>query len=441
MFTNLLPLILVLILINMSPATLSEGETTFFSPGLSFIICMGIYAVLLILIYLQNKYLLPISKRAKNALLYLVNAELLIFLFIYHFVFSAQRFIAQLPIFADTSIALFSLLMYLGGLIVFHRTSSSTQEASSELRLLAPLALPFILLVFFVDLLQLFPTQALFQGEPTLITEISFLVITLIFLGLLMVFLPYFLQKIWKCRPLYDPVLEARLEDICRKANFKHAGLKLWSVLDNSLTAAIIGVVPKFRYILFTKRLLREVPTTSVEAILAHEIGHSHYKHLLIYPFIFFGMAAVLSLFSNFISLPFLQYLSLQEHLNPSLPWNTLLYPLAVFVPYALVVWLYFRYVFGLFSRLFERQADLFVFPLQIPPHYMVEALDYVGVATGNTHHLANWHHYGIQERIDFLEKAIKNPTEVPKHNRRVRNYLIAYFVLFAIAVLTLVFF
>ena len=115
----------------------------------------------------------------------------------------------------------------------------------------------------------------------------------------------------------------------------------------------------------------------------------------------------------KFILTPFIDFLALQEPLYPELPWDTLIYPLSILIPYGLVMGLYFRYVFGYFSRLFERQADLFVYPLDIPPQYMIEALDEVGIATGNTHHLANWHHYGIQQRIDFLKKTIENPAEM----------------------------
>ena len=60
--------------------------------------------------------------------------------------------------------------------------------------------------------------------------------------------------------------------------------------------------------------------------------------------------------------------------------------PIVAYIFYAIIAMLYFRIVFGYFSRLFERQADLYVFEAGVPHYYMLQALDYIGVASGNTH-------------------------------------------------------
>lgn len=90
----------------------------------------------------------------------------------------------------------------------------------------------------------------------------------------------------------------------------------------------------------------------------------------------------------------------------------------------------YFRYVFGYFSRIFERQADLHVFKLNIPASDMVEALDILGESAGNIHNEPNWHHYGIQQRMDFLNRADRDRSLIAKHAWRVRLSLVAYFIL-----------
>src|SRR5262249_21461837 len=108
--------------------------------------------------------------------------------------------------------------------------------------------------------------------------------------------------------------------------------------------------------------------------------------------------------------------------------------PLAIFLPYLVIAGLYFRYIFGYFSRLFERQADMHVFALQIAPEHLTHALDHIGVVAGNIHHVANWHHYGIQERIDQLNKGAKNPAkEVAAHDRRIFSSLAVYFIVLAL--------
>jgi STE24 endopeptidase len=201
--------------------------------------------------------------------------------------------------------------------------------------------------------------------------------------------------------------------------------------MNRSLTAAIVGVVPRLRYIMFTKRLLHELSPNAIESILAHEIGHSYRKHLLIFPLILLGMIVCTSLFAQYFSDPLSQWLSAQNA-----EW---LFPLTIFIGYAIIIALYFRFVFGLFSRLFERQADLHGFVLGLLPEHMIEALDDVAVATGFTHMAPNWHHYSIQQRIDFLKAATENPKLIQAHHRRVKLILFLYFILLAAALLLLV--
>jgi STE24 endopeptidase len=99
---------------------------------------------------------------------------------------------------------------------------------------------------------------------------------------------------------------------------------------------------------------------------------------------------------------------------------------------------LYFRFVFGHFSRLFERQADLHIFATNRPPQWMAEALDHIGRATGYSHNKPNWHHHSIQNRIDFIHQSIANPALVKQHHRLVRLNIICYFIILGLLIWTL---
>ena len=79
---------------------------------------------------------------------------------------------------------------------------------------------------------------------------------------------------------------------------------------------------------------------------------------------------------------------------------------------------------------MFERQADLHVYHLGLDPKYMIEALDMVAKASGNTHRIPCWHHYSIQERIDFLYETIKNPSLIKKHHAFVKKACVLYFII-----------
>lgn len=416
-----------------------EAARWMYAPATGFIFSMGLYALVLALIYLQNRFFKNWLKRNKNSMLFLVNVELLVFLASYQFIFAGFRVFDTQPF--QVVPLLFFIGLYFFGLFVFEKSSSS-RNSFSDLRLIAPFAIPFALLVFLVDLLQFIPSPALqdflLHGAESTNGNMAIIGFTVLFMGLLMVFLPYLIQKLWNCKPLENLELENRLQALCERAHFKHAGFKTWTILNHSLTAAIIGVVPRFRYILFTKRLLNEMPPESVEAVLAHEIGHSYHRHLLIYPFIIFGMSIVLGLLSIGFYPLLSQFINWGYEEYPSQIWS-MAYPILLFIFYAVVVALYFRFVFGLFSRLFERQADLHVFRLGVPPQHMIQALDYIGHVTAS-HHTPNWHHWGIQQRIDYLQKAIVNPALVAKHDVRVRKYLIGYFIILAVTSLVLFF-
>lgn len=430
MFSNLIFLILVLLLIDFAPLQLGKDEIALFDPLTGFIAAIGIYFILIAGIFFQNKLLHRFLRQYRQRMLLLVNIELLAFIFCYYFVFWAQRIFGLMPYLGMTVSTLTALTLYLGGLAVFHMHSRSP---SGEIRLIIPFAIPFVLFVLVFDLLQISPSfQGILQnGVNSLVMTVLLFIGIILFLAMVMILFPYCLQKIWLCKPLHNPPLEEHLTEICQRAHFKHGGFKSWTILDYALTAAIIGVVPPFRYILFTKKLIKELPPTSIGAILAHEIGHSTHKHLMIYPLIFFGMAAALGLYNDLVSPSLMAYLESVQHIYTQWPWNFLIYPAAAVLPFLAISGLYFRYIFGYFSRLFERQADLNVFVLDIPSKYLIDALRHVGIATG-TSHAPNWHHYSIQQRIDYLHRVELHPQLLKEHALRVRLSLIAYVCILA---------
>jgi len=207
--------------------------------------------------------------------------------------------------------------------------------------------------------------------------------------------------------------------------------------MEDSVNAAIIGIIRPYRYVMFTTKLLNQLPTESIEAILAHEIGHNRHKHLLIYPFILMGMLLSGWGLTTLIYSNIMQNIGLRGYLT-ALPYWDMLAPLILFVVFMMVIAVYFRIVFGYFSRLFERQADLYVFEIQIPAKYMIDALDRLATLLGNIHQIPNWHHHSIQERIDFLRSAEQDDTVIAQHQRKVKLSLAVYFMLLVITLVSI---
>lgn len=439
MFSNLLFLILVLLLISQSPEGL-EGNWQY-SPFTAFLLGMGLYVFVLAMIYLQNRYLAKKWGLISGTKLFLANIGLLIFLIFYHFVLGSARIYRNIIYFpeSDTIVLLFSLFLFFLGLVVFHwsdrkkRRGSQNSSVAGELRMLIPFAIPFLLVTVMVDILKRYPELDRFlEHAGSFIGMLIVAIVAITFFAGIMIFLPFWIQKIWQCEPLEDTALKKELEAVCRKAHFRHAGLKTWTVMNHALTAAIIGIIPRYRYIMFTKRLLHEMPGTSLEAILAHEIGHNYHKHLLIYPWIILGMSVMLGLFTTFVEPSMVSQIFwfFKEY---RIPFFTGFLPIALFSIYAAIIALYFRFVFGFFSRLFERQADLYVFALKIPSQYLINALQHIGIATGESPNKPNWHHYNIRQRIEFLRKAEEDPKVIKQHHRYVKICLLAYTVLVAV--------
>ncbi len=383
----------------------------------SLAISAALYAGVLFLIYLQSKWIRPRNISRKKTMSLIANIELIgCFIFVYFFAGVQYHF----PLInnSDTLLSAATLFLYLLGLGLFHYTSYNWLQAKTQINFLLPFLIPYFTLTVSLDLLSWL--LGIREGWISTIIALTLLTISLLIL-------PYFIQKFWNCTPLKDHQLHERLENLCRKARFTHGGMNTWSILPNAITAGIIGIIPPFRYVMFTPKLLQMLAPEQIEAILAHEIGHSKCKHLLLYPFIIFGMGVSVGLFFIFVDN------TLEPHFyNYFSPHVT---PLLIFIPYAVIMWLYFRYVFGFFSRLFERQADLYVFDLGIPPEHMISSLDHIAIASGGIHHLPSWHHFGIQERIDYLEKAIETPSLISRHHLKVKVCVGLYLIILTLGI------
>lgn len=426
MFSQLFFVLLALTLINFTP---SEGLTFWVqNPDQAFLWGLAGYAALLVLIVCQTNVL---AKSSYQRFWWpLLNAELLLFFCLYHFGLGAQRFFQQGAFSsAQTPYALASLCLYFFAYGWAHVWTAyfqlkrsfkkSLKSAGHQLLFLAPFCIPFAVISVLLDSLEYLPGwSALGDDHPFLFTTFG-----ISLLLLLIIFLPVCMRICWRCRPLEKEDLARRLESLCKSLQFRHAGLKIWSALPHDFTAGIIGVAASFRYILFTRPLLNRFQPEEIEAILVHEIGHHHYRHLLIYPFIMLGMILTAGLILAGLE-NWLPYGTDPTVDQPG--YFTLL--ILLFSGYALAAALYFRIVFGFFSRLFERQADLHIFDSPLSPVCMIEALDRLGTVTGKSHDIPSWHHFSLRERMQFLSEAMENPALVRQHHRKVKKWLFLYF-------------
>ena len=171
-------------------------------------------------------------------------------------------------------------------------------------------------------------------------------------------------------------------------------------------TAGVIGFVRGFRYLLISPQLLKSLSATELRAVTAHEAGHLRRQHLLFYLLAFICL---------------LELFAFAGSANLLLTWTGVLEVSGMLMGVAsiLSIILFIRFGIGFLSQNFERQADCHAFERHgISP--ISTALMKVSLLNGINPEQDNWHHYGIQQRIDFLSICLKKPEMLQKHHRRV---------------------
>lgn len=166
-------------------------------------------------------------------------------------------------------------------------------------------------------------------------------------LALVMVASPELLIRILRARPLAPSPLRTRLESLAARLGLKYRDILIWHTSHGIGNAAVMGLLPRFRYVLLTDLLIETLDDEQIEAVFAHEAGHVRHRHLLWYV-VFFAIFALAMAGPGELVWHQLRRLGIDHAGVPS--------DLVVFVGFAA----FFLALFGMLSRLFERQADWF---------------------------------------------------------------------------------
>jgi Zn-dependent protease with chaperone function len=257
----------------------------------------------------------------------------------------------------------------------------------------------------------------------------------LIFILLLAWLFPVFVVRLWRCPPLPDGPVRQRLEGFLARHKFRYAGIVLWTLFEGSFsTAGILGFIARTRYVLLTPSLIQKLSAEELEAVMAHEMGHAKHRHMLFYLIFIVGLTLVfnfgLQVVTLLLSLGPLAIetrgISIDAWLAQPDTASTVI-SILITVPCLVLVILYLRYVFGLFSRNFERQSDLQALEIQKTASHIVRSLDKISGYSPLVRVLPSWHHFSIQERIHFLKACERYPSLIKQHHRKVRMLVGAY--------------
>lgn len=310
---------------------------------------------------------------------------------------------------------------------LYHIHISKWSYVSSNILFAIPVLLPWFFLSIVADIINVLP----FRLPKTLLAtpegQVGYF---LLFLFGISVVGPVFIRMFWRCKPLETGNSRSRIQSICRAADVKYADILYWPIFGGRLiTAGVMGLTKKFRYILVTDALLRYLDPVEIDAVIAHEIGHVRRKHLLFYLFFFVGYLLLsYAMFDLFIFLVLysrpvyriIEIIGIQQPTALS----------AIFSLMIIILFLiYFRYIFGYFMRNFERQADTFVYTLFNSADALISTLKKIADSTGQSPDRPNWHHFSITERIAYLEKCEKDRKWIHRHDKKVRKSITAYLI------------
>lgn len=436
MFNNIIYFIIVLFIYNVNYIGEAEGASLFndvLTMGLLYLVFVLLCKILFqrITTYLQRYDHSEVLRRYHRAVFHASLLAIIVFSFdVYLCKF--KFWIDHLPVAGTISVVsgvigislfLFYLctiwyISYPSYSILFHSEISRTSYIIGNIRFNIPILFPWIFLSLIYDLLSMIKAPLFQKIISGILGESIFFGA---FLLLLMIFMPVMIRTWWGCRPFESSEKIYELEVFLRQHGFRYRDILKWPLFEGRMmTAGVMGIIPRYRYILITDSLMEQLSVEELKAVLAHEMGHIRYGHLIFY-FIFFMGYVLLS--AGVFDIFFYYILTRPEFINVSNTgggFTKELFYVWISLPIILSMIIYFRYVMGFFMRNFERQADLYSSKVMGTPYYTISSLEKIAFMSGKIRDMPSWHHFSIKERVEYLLKTIRDRKLFKKHNRFV---------------------
>jgi len=293
-----------------------------------------------------------------------------------------------------------------------------------QLRWTLPLLAPWFLMALIYDLIDLFSPRWLARFLATSPGDMGLVAAILVGLALLM---PPLVTRAWGCRPL--PPGELRTEAL---ALFDRLGVRVRDILSwplmggRLLTAGVMGLIPRLRYLLLTPGLVKTASREELMAVLAHEAGHIKHRHLLLYLVFFLGYMVLAYTLGGLVVTGLLSFPRTAEWLLDSLGRSAGWFTALISAPMLVLLLVYFRVIFAFFMRNFERQADAFAAGV-VGPGPVIQALERIAFHSGISRRTPSWHHFSIAQRVEFLRRSAADPGLIGRHRRTLRRAFGAY--------------
>jgi Zn-dependent protease with chaperone function len=232
---------------------------------------------------------------------------------------------------------------------------------------------------------------------------------------------PELLRHVLHTERLPDMPLRKSLTEICKQSGIGCRDILLWRTHRNLGNAAVMGIVPRIRYVMLSDLLLESMTDEQIQAVFAHELGHVKHRHLV-------WFVAFLVAFSSAV-LAMLGLIETSLHLTEN---QKHIYELASALLCCLAVWL----SYGFLSRWFERQADVYAArtlqAVSLPSDpardsgasIFASALQRVALVNNIPVNARNWTHGSIAARVRYIRKFASDPQVAERFDRTGRRVL-----------------
>lgn len=308
--------------------------------------------------------------------------------------------------------------------LLYNSELSGRGYVTSNISFALPVLLPWLILSLVSDIIQVLPFEPLKQFLSTTVGEISYF---LFFLFATAIAGPALIQKFWQCTPLEDCWERRRIEALCQRAGLEYADILYWPIFEGRMiTAGVMGLIRRFRYILVTKALLTHLSIDEIESVIAHEIGHVKKRHLLFYLFFFIGYM-LLSYTVFDLAVYGLMYIEPLYRMVNVAGFSQTAFSAWVSIVIILIFLIYFRFIFGYFMRNFERQADTYIYNLFDNAVPLISTFEKITLTSGQSPDKPNWHHFSITERVDYLKKCETDRGWIDRHDKKIRKSIAVY--------------
>lgn len=168
---------------------------------------------------------------------------------------------------------------------------------------------------------------------------------------------PELLRRVIPTTPLpANWPLRKRLEALCERAGLRYRDILLWRTNSSMGNAMVMGLFPRVRYIFLSDLLLETMRDEEIEAVFAHEVGHIVHRHMWWY-LVFTAILMLFSMGPLSLALNHIPGLAIYASMPEARQMEIIAYQEQIAAGVGLAM---FVVLFGLLSRRFERQADVY---------------------------------------------------------------------------------